>query len=97
MILRRAVRFAIAPASGLTVKAISRSTPTVQPQVIDVSLGGMSIEFGEGQDPDLAMGAGLDVELSLGRTMVVMRAEVRRRAGFVLWAGLSRPGQRRAG
>ena len=46
--LRGAVRFAVAPGTGLTIKAIARSTPTLEPEAVDLSLGGMSIRFSLG-------------------------------------------------
>jgi hypothetical protein len=75
------VRFAVAPRSGLAIKAMARSTPTLEPQAVDISLRGMSIRFDAGTDPDLAVGTPLEMELFLAPTRMVVRAEVRRREG----------------
>ncbi len=94
--LRRAVRLAVPPASGLVVRAMSRHTPTLAPQAIDISLGGMGVEFPEGGDPDLELGSPLDVELCLGGARVVVKAIVRRRSGRSYGLSFPEHGDRQA-
>jgi len=63
--------------SGLDVKVIPDDRPRlVRAQAVNLSLTGILIEFAEGADPHLAVGAGLTIALSLGKQGVSLAGEV---------------------
>lgn len=75
---RQALRVPLVPNSGLRVR-LNRGRTTYHPRPVDISLGGMSIEFDSGVDPNIPLGTTISVELKLDGEPVTLSAEVRRR------------------
>jgi hypothetical protein len=75
---RQALRVPLVANSGLRVR-INRGRTTYHPRPVDISLGGMSLEFDKGVDPNIPLGTAIEVELRLDGEVVKLAAEVRRR------------------
>lgn len=78
--LRRTIRIAVVPDCDFTVRT-TIDEHRLEPHALEVGLGGMSIEFPEGSDPDLSVGDCLAVDLLQGAEEVTLKAEVRHRSG----------------
>ena len=59
-----------------TLRLGDQSWPT---SVVDVSLGGIQLEFRPGQEPDLEVGRHVTLDLALGPDAATLKAEVRRK------------------
>lgn len=76
--MRESFRVPVMAGTGLTC-TLKLGDRTWRPGVVDVSLGGIQLEFGSGPEPELDVGSHVTVDLSLGPDSATLKAEVRRK------------------
>jgi PilZ domain len=79
--LRQDVRVRVAPDSGLQLAMTDQELASLTPRVVDLGLGGMSIEFSKDRVPDFPLGAAMSLTICHAGARINMLAEVRHRDG----------------
>ena len=78
--IRRWYRVPVVPDAGLQTWVTLRDGSQVATHCINISLGGLMVEFSERTDPDLALSTLIPVEAQYNDMRLVFSAEVRRRS-----------------
>jgi hypothetical protein len=79
---RMAYRVNVEPGSSLKIRLITKDGSAWKPKVIDLSLSGMFIDFGDqGKYPKLFVGSEVELGIKLSPHAVTLKGEVKRRVG----------------
>jgi len=96
--VRETFRVPVVESAPLEVALTAGGGGPYQPRALDVSLGGMQLEFSADADPDLAVGTPCSVSLTLAKAVVELDGEIRRRSKHqygVFFSGILKAGELR--